>query len=300
MIAQIRQDGKVALDERVYLSKPPLELAERLKTLKRVAIAYPSGNTTAVVFDQLLDSDRKSLNDKLMQAWKRERRGEPEVEQCCFVTLPQNATAIARVEMFGGEFCGNATRSVAWLVVGGKDYVGLIEVSGVDRPLEFVVKAGEVSVEMPLPESGQLVTPAQEGSLVRLDGIAQLVVTEEGQRERQTPRELLTRLLANNTYGLANQPAVGVSYYDQTSGKAEFCVWVNAVDTIFDEMACGSGTSAIGITLALISKGSAELPVIQPSGELITTTATYEVGKISRSQITGKVNVLYDGAMSLS
>jgi len=300
VIAQTRQDGRIALDERVYLSKPPLDSVERLNMLKRVAVAYPSGNTTAVVFDQLLDSGRKNMNDKVMRAWEQERPGEAEIEQCCFVTLPRNAGAIARVEMFGGEFCGNATRSVAWLVTGGKDYTGLIEVSGVDRLLEFAVKDGEVSVEMPLPESDRLVTQVPEGSMVQLDGIAQLVVTAEELRKNQTPRDLLTRLLANDTYGLAVQPAVGVSYYDQATGKAEFCVWVKEVDTIFDETACGSGTSAIGIALAANRKTSVELPVAQPSGESITTTAVYESGEITKSQITGTVTVLYDGVLSLS
>jgi diaminopimelate epimerase len=265
-----------------------------------VAVASPSGNTTAVVFDQLLISDRKSMNDKVMQAWKRERAGETEIEQCCFVTLPQSADAIARMEMFGGEFCGNAARSVAWVVTGGKNYSGLIEVSGVNRALEFAVNDGEVSVEMPLPESGQLVSQVQEGSLVMLDGIAQLVVTSQEQRERQTPRELLMRLLADNIYDLADQPAVGISYYDQTSGKAEFCVWVNEVDTVFDETACGSGTSAIGIALASTRESSVTLPVIQPSGESITTTSLYELGAVTKSQIAGTVNILYDGELSLA
>jgi histidine racemase len=299
VVAQNRQDGRIGSDERVYLSKPPIDPAERLKELKRVVVAYPSGNTTAVVFDQLLSSDRERLNADVMQAWGRKRPGDQEIEQCCFVTLPKSSEAIARVEMFGREFCGNATRSVVWLLTDGKDYEGLIEVSGAPRPLEFAVKDSEVSVEMPLPESGRLVTEVDEGSLVQLDGIAQLVVTEGDLRERLSPREMLTRLLAENAYGLAAQPAVGVSYYDQISGKAEFSVWVNNVKTIFDETACGSGTSAIGIALASESKRSVELPVVQPSGESIKTTALYESGSVKKSRIAGNVAVLYDGSLSL-
>jgi diaminopimelate epimerase len=271
-----------------------------LSTLKRVAIVYPSGNTTAVVFDQLLDTDRKILNDQVMQAWKRGYPDESKIEQCCFVTLPCSSDAAARVEMFGGEFCGNAARSAAWLITGGKEYTGKLEVSGVDRSLEFTVKNGEVSVEMPLPVSGQFVTQVREGSLVWLDGIMQLVVTQENQRKCQTPRMLLTRLLSENAYNLADQPAVGVSYYDQKSGKAEFCVWVNEVDTVFDETACGSGTSAIGVALATMRGESVALPVIQPSGESIATAAVFEEGTVTKSKIAGAVNVLYDGEFSLS
>ena len=298
VVAQTRQSGSIALDERVYLSRPPLPEQERLSTLKRVAVAYPSGNTTAVVFDQLLKSDRKLLNDQLMDTWKTQRPDQTEVEQCCFVTLPRDPKALARVEMFGGEFCGNATRSVAWVLTKGQDYNGLIEVSGVDRPLAFSVKDSEVLVEMPLPTSKELVRTVDEGSLVQLEGIAQLVITEP--LESQTSRQLLTSLLRSNKYNLADQPAVGVSYYDNLSGKAEFCVWVRDVDTIFDETACGSGTCAIGAAKAAKTKRSAKLNIVQPSGESISTEATYEDGKVSNSTIAGEVAVLYDGELKLS
>ena len=163
-------------------------LDTRVSTLARMAVAYPSGNTTAVVFDDPPNTNRKNLNQQIMQAWKREHPDQPEIEQCCFVTPPRNPAAMARVEMFGGEFCGNAARSAAWLVAGGRDCAGQIEVSGVDRLLEFAAKEGEVSVEMPLPASGRLITEVPDGTLVQLDGIAQLVVTAQDERERQTPR----------------------------------------------------------------------------------------------------------------
>ncbi len=271
---------------------------ERSTTLKRVAITYPSGNTTAIVFDQLLDSDRRALNAQIMQAWRDTSPGLPEVEQCCFVTLPQDRTATARVEMFGGEFCGNATRSVAWLVAKGQNSEGRLEVSGVERALAFRVQDSAVSLEMPLPDSCQLVRSVSEGSLVQLAGITQLVVTQP--KGEQTPRQLLARLLEDNQYNLRIQPAVGVSYYDHTSGKASFCVWVKEVDTIFDETACGSGTCAIGIALAASSKQSVCLDVTQPSGENIITETTCQGGAIVASSITGEVTVLYDGELGIA
>lgn len=262
--------------------------------LDRLCVTYPSGNTTAVVFDDLLGDNRKMLNSQLMQAWKQRYPNEPEIEQCCFVTAPHQTGSIARVELFGGEFCGNAARSAAWLLTGGKDGAGLIEVSGVERPLRFKIVDGVVSLEMPLPVGGQLARYVADGTLVQLDGIAQLVIDRD-MRERQTPRSLLTRILADNMPGLASQAAVGVSYYDQESRKAEFCVWVNEVDTIFDETACGSGTCAIGVALALSRKRSVSLPVIQPSGENILSTALYKSGDVTASSIAGQVRILYDG-----
>lgn len=303
VVAQARQDGRLALDERVYLLKQITEeVMEEPNKLKRAAIVYPSGNTTAVVFDQMLNADREQLNTQVMEAWKQQAVGEPEIEQCCFVTMPKDQRAVARVEMFGGEFCGNATRSVIQLITEGKDYQGMIEVSGVNRPLNFNVKDGSIAVEMPLPQDRELATEVVEGTLVQLDGIAQLVVTDVEQQENRSPREVLQTLLAENKYGLAEQPAVGITYYDPISNKAEFGVWVKEVNTIFDETACGSGTCAIGIASALQTQQNQRLEVIQPSGESITTEAVFdnETGKVVTSNIAGKVSVLYDGELALS
>ncbi|NGX54217.1 MAG: Diaminopimelate epimerase [Chlamydiae bacterium] len=284
------------LDIRSF-SKSTLEDEMRPNLLKRAAVVSPSGNITAVVFDQLLKSDRKALGDSIMGIWKSQRPDQ-EIEQCCFVTKPENPRAIGRVEMFGGEFCGNATRSVVWLLTEGKDYSGLIEVSGVSKPLAFEVKGGEVAVEMPLPPAGTtLVEPADEGTLVHLEGITHLVVTDPN--PKQTPRELLSKLLKANKYNLNSHPAVGVSYFNPTTGKAEFCVWVREVATIFDETACGSGTCSIGIVLASKDKRSIEQDITQPSGQVIQTRTDYAPSGVTKSWISGKVEVLYDGEYKL-
>ena len=302
-VAQIRQDGKIALDERIYLTREVKEEGmEKVNTLKRAAVVYPSGNTTAVVFDQRLDADREELNTMVMEAWKQQADGMPEIEQCCFVTLPKDERAVARVEMFGGEFCGNATRSVIQLITEGKDYKGLIEVSGVDRPLNFDVSKGLISVEMPLPIEKDLAQEVAEGILVQLDGIAQLVVVDKNIQMSKPPRAMLDELLEQNKYRLAEQPAVGVTYYNKETKQAEFGVWVQAVNIVFDETACGSGTCAIGIASAIDANQSQWLEVIQPSGESINTKATLDTvtGKVVASSISGQVSILYDGELTLS
>jgi diaminopimelate epimerase len=112
-----------------------------------------------------------------------------------------------------------------------------------------------------------------------------------------TSRQLLESLLAADRYGLAGQPAVGVSYYDRTTCRAAFCVWVNNVGTIFEETACGSGTCAIGVAAAMAARRPVTLPVMQPSGEVITTDADYDPAgnRPVSSAIAGQVRVLYDG-----
>lgn len=270
--------------------------------IKRVAIMYPSGNTTAVVFDQNLEQDRQQLNDLTMSTWSDNNPGQPEIEQCCFVTYPKDPLAIARVEMFGGEFCGNAARSVLSLITDNQDCQGLIEVSGVDRPLEFLTKNGIIEIEMPLPTNKKVVKLVKEGMVVQLDGITQIVVIDPESQNVQSPREMLNRLLKDKMYNLTEQPAVGVSYYNTKTSSAQFCVWVRNVNTMFDETACGSGTCAIGLTLATINKDNTTITVRQPSGETIKTTALYrsEDNTIYRSTISGKVTKLYDKELILS
>lgn len=298
IVSNRRQDNRLGLDERIYLARPPLSVEERLNTLKRVAVAYPSGNTTAVVFDQLLDADRKALNTKIMDSWKNQRPSKAEIEQCCFVTLPKHPQSVARVEMFGGEFCANATRSVIQLITDGQDYAGHIEVSGVKNPLEFNVKDQVVTLQMPLPATGSLITIVDEGTLVFLDGITHLVVTDTA--GKPSPRELFNALRQENKYDCTSYPAFGISYYDAETNKADFCVWVKAVDTVFDETACGSGTCSIGVATASLAKKSVELEIIQPSGESIRTLAhCNRLGLIEKSFISGRVEILHQGAFKI-
>ena len=113
--------------------------------LRRMAVAHPAGNATAIVCGQLPSADRKLLGASIMRSWKAVSPDQPEIEQCCFLAPAVNPGAIARVEMFGDEFCGNATRSAAWLVSGGRDCRGLIEVSGTDKLLKFQIDNGEVA-----------------------------------------------------------------------------------------------------------------------------------------------------------
>lgn len=296
-VAHRRIGGGIFVDERAYLSRPLRKSTATQVELHRLAVAYPSGNTTALVFDQMLTVDRKDLNDRIMRAWKQTHPNRPEIEQCCFITPALTRDAVARVEMFGGEFCGNATRSAVWLITGGINYSGLIEVSGVEEPLWFRIDDRNVSVEMPLPSDRDSITTVEEGTLVSLSGITQLVVTDARRRQAETPRELLNRLLSTNKYHLTDQPAVGVSFYEVDTRRAEFCVWVDDVDTIFDETACGSGTCAIGLAVSAETGTSLTLPVVQPSGETITTGSEYNsgLGKVVASAITGRVMIYYDG-----
>ncbi|MEI7631961.1 MAG: GNAT family N-acetyltransferase [bacterium] len=302
VVVQQRTNGRIGIDNRVHLTKKTEARNEMQTELKRMVVVYPSGNTTAVVFDQLLDTDRESLNRRIMNAWERDNPDMPEIaiEQCCFVTKASDPDCIGKVEMFGGEFCGNATRSVIQLLTGGKDYVGKIESSGVDFPLNFEVKDRIISVEMPLPRNDEEnVYLIDEGIFVRLDGIVHMVVNDTRIQASNTPRKMLIEL--REKYNLNSEPAVGVCFFNEVTEKADFAVWVRDVDTIFDETACGSGTSCIGVAMSFLRKDDVNINVIQPSGKGIITKAHFnpDIDKVSLSQISGTVDYLFDGSYKL-
>lgn len=195
--------------------------------------------------------------------------------------------------MFGGEFCGNAARSLIKLVA-SPGQSGVIESSGTSQLLPFETTPAEITVSMPIADNPRQV---DEGILVPLEGITHLVMTDP--IPAQSPRALIQTLLGKNAYNLRDLPAVGVTYFGTTNQQATFCVWVRDVATMFDETACGSGTSAIAIATAWQKQQSADLTVRQPSGDSITAQATYTDGAITGARIGGAVDILFDGEFTL-
>lgn len=295
VVPQNRTGGSVSLDSRVYLVKG----ARRPVAFHRLALAYPSGNATAILFDQLMHVDARALNEDVTNRASA-IQGVPPVEQCGFITTPRMPTSVARLQMFGGEFCGNALRSAAWLVMRGADSRGQIECSGVEKPLGFEIESGVVSLEMPVvvSKSGPC-TQRPDGIEVELSGITHLV--QFPSRERRTPeaREVLQSLLNQPDSSYASLPALGVSQFEESSRSAQFAVWVRDVNTIFDETACGSGTAAIAMALAWRAGSSTKVDVVQPSGRVISGEAHVEPGAgVTRASIAGNVEILFDGEVS--
>ncbi|MCI9243442.1 MAG: hypothetical protein HFF43_08665 [Lawsonibacter sp.] len=138
--------------------------------------ANPAGNITLFVLDPVPIGGRAGLASRLMAL------PGSDVEQVGFVCPPASGCA-GRMEMAGGEFCGNAARAFGMLMaqrLGGLPQV-LVEVSGCGAPVTVDVdlSAGTARAQMPLPRA---VSPARvdgrSGVLVDLVGIAHLVVED--------------------------------------------------------------------------------------------------------------------------
>ena len=118
----------------------------------RFAKLSPAGNTTILVLDPVPESIHAQVAAELMN---------PAVlggEQVGFVTLMTQGSIAATMRMMGGEFCGNAARSLgaylasirhASIQMTDDNHIleGLIQVHGVDKPVLVQAKLDEE--EMP-------------------------------------------------------------------------------------------------------------------------------------------------------
>lgn len=103
-------------------------------------IAYPGGNTTLLVETPVERERQPQVGNALLKKTREpNKRGEPKfkVEQVGFIEPARVPGAISRLQMTGGEFCGNATRSLAavaawrgWAPLRGAAAEMLLEASG--------------------------------------------------------------------------------------------------------------------------------------------------------------------------
>ena len=199
-----------------------------------------SGNPTALVYGKPDTMLAKAIlaNDK-------------RAEQVGF--LSGNLDSGFRLDMAGGEFCGNAARCAIYDILGGKPGEICVSVSGFDGIIKGgVSENGDVWAVMPrLTE----MLPMEGGSvLVRLPGISHLVVESD---ELSGFYPLLEKLKKFEN----NVPAIGI--IGVKNDKMYPVVWVRDIETLFEETACGSG-----ITAAAYAKGRS-VRLLQPWGEYL-------------------------------
>ena len=182
--------------------------------------ADPAGNITLFVLDPIERERRAALAAELMR-----RLPDMKIDQVGFA-CPADADTDGRMEMMGGEFCGNATRAYAMYVArqrGGLSEVRL-RVSGCDH---IAVRAAEVE--------------GHAGTLVDLAGIAHLVI------EGVAPSEDFFRAAEPLFSAIEGLDAYGVIFLDRTSHRMTPLVKVVDTGTLIWEGSCGSGTIACAV-----------------------------------------------------
>lgn len=249
----------------------------------KVLRANPAGNITLFVLSPVPREDRTDIAGRLMGI------SELQAEQVGFLCAPQQG-CVSRMEMAGGEFCGNATRAFGMYTArqqGGPSKVR-VEVSGCDHPVDVDVdlKAGTARAEMPVPLWVKQVKAGETtGTLVHLGGIAHLVV--EGVEPRQEFFDQVEPLF----FDIPDLDAYGVIFLEPESGKMTPLVKVPAANTLVWEGSCGSGSLACAVAQSQsITDGAFERDYIQPAG-VVRATAVRKDGMVVKAYIGGPVSL---------
>ena len=251
----------------------------------------PGGNPTILVRDESLllptfpHEKRAAIARTLMDA---DTLG---AEQVGFLDASK---PLPHMEMMGGEFCINATRSAALVFAllgllpetSPGCHEGMMTTSGTANPIRvrvFPPPAGsslphgterEAAIAVPLAADAQiaLIQKCAPGeALVRLPGITHLLL--DGTRH-PLPKSLLTAAESKRAeYGLDAEEAAGVIWYCAESREQISItpvVHVRATDSSVAETACGSGSLALALLLA--QSGMTAFSFCQPSGHTISIT----------------------------
>lgn len=277
----------------------------------KLIMADPAGNRTAIVRTPVPAAQRAQIAAKLLEI------PGLRAEQAGFETAPQMGGA-GRLEMMGGEFCGNAARSYGYLLwqeqnrAAGLQPAGSlrIEISGSAQPLEVDCDLAEGTsfAQMPLPEV-VLYTP-ERCPMVVGEGITHVILQDVDPDE-----DLIRRLVEEygdrwDAFGMmflkgdCLTPVVyvrgaGSLVYESSCGSGSLaCAWyldragrekesvpadVNAADK-----ACGTGSPS------RMNTGGSEAPAVyrfrEPGGE-ITVRISHETGGAVIARMGGRISL---------
>ena len=256
----------------------------------KIIVADPAGNITVLVLDPVESPQERAALAGAILAEKSLR-----AEQVGFVQPPvseSTAGGLWRLEMAGGEFCGNAARSFG-LYIAGQRGMGraklFVSVSGEAGPVavEADVEKGWAQAEMPKPlaietlDYGGRSLPA-----LIFEGISH-IIAEDLEPAGETFNEI--RSLAERK--LKPFPALGIMFYDTASRFMRPAVYVGAAASLIFESSCGSGSAAMGLWLSReMRDGQAQYDIAQPGG-LIQTRVIKEAGGIRNLVIGGEVKL---------
>ena len=245
--------------------------------------ADPAGNITVFVLDPIEKAQRAAIAEQIMAI--------PflKAEQVGYACPPEDGVD-GRMEMMGGEFCGNATRAYGMYIArqkGGASEVKL-RVSGCDHVVTAQVdlEAGTARAEMPCPRSVQRVTVnGHEGTLVDLTGIAHFVV------EGTAPSEEFFRAVEPVFSGIAGLDACGVIFLDAETHRMTPLVKVVDTGTLIWEGSCGSGTIACAVAESTgLADGLFEHDYFQPAG-VVRASVERRGGAVVSAAIGGPVTL---------
>jgi diaminopimelate epimerase len=288
---------------------PLKELKYMYKNLRFIK-ANPSGNTTVFILNPLERKEYPAIAAAVMK---------DEVlcaQQVGFAEKAATPAAEARMQMMGGEFCGNASRSfAAWLALGGREYLRHggemtaplgadksrvnIEVSGMEHALSAEIRdigcpcGCFAEISMPLPQYTLKGKDALLGNytIVVFAGIIHIVLfAKEGDEKYFSAAQ---ELLRKN--GLSAE-CFGIIFTREEKGATyiEPLVYVAEVDSLIWEGSCGSGSVALTAAIAeREGKSLRHMEIKQPGGSLFVSME-WETG-FKKAFLAGNVFITASG-----
>lgn len=253
----------------------------------------PTRNITILVTDPVPRSMHASLADQLMDG---DCVGG---EQVGYIEAPALPGARARLQMMGGEFCGNASMSLAaWLA----HCDGLPDGASADVPLEVsgaeglvncrILRRGntyEGTVAMPVPDCiREEDFDGLRFPVVHLPGISHAIVPDSA----LTPGEAKARIAG--WCEKLDAEAMGILLLNNTWDEFIPLVYVRSTGSAVWEHGCGSGTAAIGAYAASMRRENVCLNLSQPGG-CIRVEAEQQAGIVSGLKITGAIRITAQG-----
>ncbi len=235
-------------------------------------VANPAGNITGFVVWPVYPGYRAAYTKAIME------QIDTTVEQVGFISPSYDGPPL-RMDMAGGEFCGNATRSYGlysaqFLDEGGEGYIE-VYVSGVDHPMYVFVNTEENTAYVELPKAKNIGEITIEGStykVVELEGITHTIIDD-----REEDEDFVDKALKAVKEKFQCE-AYGILFYNADEDKMVPYVNVVEADTLVRESSCGSGTVAMGYYLNTAENENFQKVIYQPGGELEVRAGKDEEG----------------------
>ncbi|MDR2403313.1 MAG: hypothetical protein LBD78_04725 [Spirochaetaceae bacterium] len=279
-------------------------------------IADPAKNITAFVLNQTPSRMGADLRAALAGALL----ADPAIgaEQAAFVLPPgREGNRHWRLEMMGGEFCGNAARSFGLYVAGKTGLHGrhrvIIESSGLSVPIPVQTDTETGRAEAEIPGPSVMTTLNFEGRSLPVcifEGITHVLAPDlEPDRERffaikaafeRTVRSLpgaFGILFAGSPAGHAAvdaappPDAAGASPADAAVLSMTPAVYVDGTDSLVFESSCGSGSAALAVYRSRnLRDGEGRYRIAQPGG-IIEVRIVKRAGAAASVAIGGRVTL---------
>jgi diaminopimelate epimerase len=223
-------------------------------------------------------------------------------EQVGFIESSESGLAWARLQMMAGEFCGNATMSLAAVMAWkmnlqqGKIMEVPLEVSGTNQLLLCRVKAQKngylCKLDMPLPLSIDKKTikcsgKAIQTTILRYSGIVHAIVDVPS---IDTYAKEMAQIMVKSPELLQDEAAIGIMLYRKHGNEMAPLVYVPCAGTMIWERGCGSGAAALGTYVALETQRDVHMEIKQPGG-IIEVWVRCQKGIIDQLEIQGHVDI---------